>query len=752
MFVAAAGSAIADRACSTCPPGAFSTSSNLQACTPWTNCGPAELESSPGTTTTDRTCQSCVSTVQFGASTSYLPTPSYNLFAVGDLNRDGKPDLVATPTASDRYLRVALGVGDGSFISQTAVTLSHFPNELKLFDFDRDGVLDVVLACDDGFVSFKRGLGTGAFAPSVDLALSIAPTSMDVGDVNRDGILDLVVGDPGPDLLGILLGNGDGTFFSSSTVPSGGSTQSVALADVDRDGALDVVTSNSNGDLGLVVGRGDGTFAAPRLFTSVGANRRLALGDLNGDTRVDVVALPSGTGKFVALMGDGAGGFTPLTAQDAGSSPISVRLSDLDRDGILDLIVASQFGLGLYVLTGHGDGGFASPMLVRAGKPNVGEGFDVNNDGWPDLLASDAAFGRIFVALNTTPRLCPWKFGTPTEVVDAGTTSSVTLEDLDRDGRLDLISTQPSLGRAAVHFAAAGGTFSSAGSFSGATPREAASGDFNRDGKPDFGLVNAGTSTVSIFLGNGDQTFAAPADHVLGPTSAPAGLTSVDLNRDGRLDLLAADPGTNTLLFLQGDGAGGFDPPTTFSIGTGAGPSALAVGDLNRDGRLDVLTANSATGDVTVLLGSSTGVLGAPSIVAAGAGTAGIAVGDLNLDGILDLATTSSVTNSVRVRLGDGAGGLLTESTLAVGLSPGPVAVIDANGDGKPDLITVDRVGGTTSVLYGLGDGSFLPAVSTMTTAPPLSGLAFGDLNRDGKPDLAVGSNHGVELLLGGYH
>ncbi len=283
----------------------------------------------------------------------------------------------------------------------------------------------------------------------------------------------------------------------------------------------------------------------------------------------------------------------------------------------------------------------------------------------------------------------------------------------------------------------------------GSNPFTVVTGDFNGDGKLDLAVVNSG---VSIFLGNGDGTFRAHGDYTTGPS--PAAVAVGDFNGDGKLDLAVADNGGDVNILL-GNGDGTFRPHVGYA--TGNSPSSVAVGDFNGDGKLDLAVANSGASNgisnVSVLLGKGDGTFDAAVNYSAGFGANSVAVGDFNRDGRLDLVVSNFGTGNVSVLLGKGDGTFQTPVDYGAFI-PVSVAVGDFNGDGKLDLavasIPSGNVGpGTVSILLGKGDGTFQSAVD-YSVGSNLAAVAVGDFNGDGKLDLAVANGGGdVSILLG---
>jgi uncharacterized delta-60 repeat protein len=234
------------------------------------------------------------------------------------------------------------------------------------------------------------------------------------------------------------------------------------------------------------------------------------------------------------------------------------------------------------------------------------------------------------------------------------------------------------------------------------------------------------------------------------------GLTVADLNGDGHPDVISPDsaaPDSDGVSVFLNSGTGTFGAPVVYttSNGTLSGlqPYAVATGDFNGDGHVDVASANYESGTLSVLFGNGDGTLGAPTVYTAGGTPNGIAVGDLNGDGHPDIAVVNRESDTVSVFLNQGNGTFAPAVNYAVGSGPNGVAIADLNGDGRMDIVTAN-LGGSLSVLLNAGGGTFAPAVPVSDTGSPIF-VAVADLNGDGHPDLIVSNNSAstVDVFLG---
>ena len=254
-------------------------------------------------------------------------------------------------------------------------------------------------------VGVLLGNGDGSFQPTKTIALGATPTSAALADVNHDGKLDIVTtGSPGSQnwKLLVLLGNGNGTFQSprNFALEDASSIGSLVVADVNGDGNTDVVIESDSGSVGVLLGSGDGNFGAVRTFASVG-NGPLAVADLNHDHKPDVVTVTDelDTGLVSILIGNGDGTFSaPQTSSVPGGSDSAV-ISDVNGDGVPDIIMADY---GPYtptgdspncvgVLMGNGDGTFQAQRTFGTGPGPISAAVaDVNGDGKPDIISANA--------------------------------------------------------------------------------------------------------------------------------------------------------------------------------------------------------------------------------------------------------------------------------------------------------------------------------------------------------------------------
>jgi len=360
--------------------------------------------------------------------------------------------------------------------------------------------------------------------------------------------------------------------YSASTYSAGAGSfpRSLAVADVNGDGRPDLVTANyGNSTAGVLLGQAGGGFAPVSAYP-IGANsypQGIAVADVNGDGRPDLVtANNNNSGTVGVLLGLAGGGFSPVSNYPTGGVyAISVAVADVNGDGRSDLVTANNGDNTVGVLLGQAGGGFSPGITYPTAAVHFPQGIavrDVNGDGRPDLVTANFA-----------------------------SSAGVLLQ-------------QAGGGFAAISAYSTGVNSTPVGSNSG--PGSVTVADVNGDGLPDLVTANYYSSAAGVLLGQAGGGFAATSTYATGAYSSPLGIAVGDVNGDGRPDLVTANDGNGTAGVLLGQAGGGFGAANAYSTGASRGPEDVAVADVNGDGRLDLVTANAGSNTVSVLLNTGT--------------------------------------------------------------------------------------------------------------------------------------------------
>ena len=690
--------------------------------------------------------------------------------AIVDFNDDGDPDMVTANRASNSVaILLGNGAGDFSLTSASPIAVGSGPAALAAGDLDGDTHPDLVVANSSAnTLSVLLGDGAGGFSEATGSPITVGtnPRAVAIGDLDGDTDLDVVVSNQGLGTVSVLLGDGTGQFTAATGSPEtvGTSPAAVALGDLNGDGDLDLVTGNvGNSTATVLLGDGTGDFtAAPASPISLGGPPvSIALGDLDHNGTLDLVTANSTSNKIAVLLGDGAGGFAAVAGSPfaVGTYAQSVAVGLVDADTDVDIVVANLNSYNFTVLLGDGTGGFAgasgSPFYIGYNLRSLALGY-LDDDSNLDVALANTA-GTVHVYLGNGSGGMSAAAGSPFPTGGTAAPGALAVGDIDGDGRLDLATANTGTDNVSLFLGDATNVLERVWSPLpvGASPSSPAFGDLDGDG--DLDLVVGSADGLDVLLGDGAAGFTAASGSPF-TVAAPSDLELGDVNADGRLDVVTVNQTAGTVGVLLGDGDGTFTaaPGSPFSAGSGA--RSLALGDIDSDGDLDVVTANWSAGTVSRLLGDGTGAFTSGGTLSAGSNVTVVTLGDLDDDGNLDLVVLNA-SNQCYIYLGDGLGSfsLASGSPFAPGTGAYSLALGDLDGDGALDLAIghVIFAGSKVSVWLGGGDGTFTSAsgspYSYAAGIDPNS-VTLVDLTGDGKLDLITANGgyagHNVTVLV----
>jgi len=609
---------------------------------------------------------------------------------VADLNGDGLLDL-STANTLDDSLAIFYQVEPGYFWEEPELlgdaTTTDGPHSIAVADLNGDGRPDLVSAnsvSNTLTIFHQEQTRTFGAAPDVTLGDFTSlddPRSVIAADLNGDGLLDLAAANFAGDDLVVFLQPSEG--FVNTVTPDivlgntglGSGPLFVDAADLDGDGRLDLISANHTDDnLHLYLQKVSGDFPSSsplilgsELITSEPQSVRAA--DLNGDGRLDVIAASAGTGNLTVFFQTVSGDYATdpdLSVGDANTivDVVSVAAADLNGDRLLDILTADSLTGHLTVFSQAAPGVFSTvPELV---------------------LGADDALDR--------PRY-------------------VAIADLSGDGCLDLVSANFRGDNLAVFFQTAAGSFDESpdlllgDSSSVDGPECVAAADLNSDGRFDLVSANAKGDNLAVFLQDATGAFPSSPDHLLGDvevTRQPGFVIALDLDGNGLGDVVSANKlGDHLSLFFQNT-PGGFSGTPDLQLGynSQSRPVGLAAADLNGDGLLDLVSSNSDAGSLTVWFQTEPRHFSTTPLVLDGPGSAAtlvsLSASDLNEDGQLDVVAADTSGNQLVAYLQIAPGIFNGTPHIVVGgktstQDPRFLVTADLNGDGSLDLVTRNR-------------------------------------------------------------
>jgi hypothetical protein len=632
-------------------------------------------------------------------TTSELLTGTAAALVAADVNGDGYPDLLVQIFSGGSALPITvyLSNGDGTFTVGTTVLPSTATESFTADDINGDGKVDLVVMTANQILVLL-GDGTGKFGTAIATAANNTLSNFPyvaTGDFNGDGKKDLILSN-----LVVLLGDGTGNFTAAPSSPITASGPPV-VGDWNNDGKQDVAfetTGTGGGIITTYLGNGDGTFTVSNSYATIAGATYLSASDLDGDGNTDLYVGEANGGIFgpdynsngllQAVMGVGNGTFAGAQAypngtyDKTGSALDPFATADFHGKGYQDVLMLTDTGLEM--LTNNGKGAFTE-TTVPGIVPTAIEAADMNGDGKSDAIFAEGSSGTYDIAVA---------LGNGDGTFETKTTTAVP-----------------------------------------ALPGRLLVGDFNGDGKPD--IVMTSGDSVYLLLNEGNGTLKAPT-LVNTEANQVTGIVAADLRNNGKLDLVLTEAalfnatGPGAVGVLLGDGNGSFQPETDITVGFL--PVAVATGDMNKDGKVDLVVASGvdqvqSTTSLYVLPGKGDGTFGtATSSLLNSNYVMALAVSDLNQDGNLDVLIPACCGDSfTSIALGSGNGNFSSIGNLPLAGSSMAAGAVDLNGDGTPDLlINSNAVGSDLVVMLSQSAPATAPTPTTTTLSASATSVAAG--------------------------
>jgi len=655
----------------------------------------------------------------------------------------------------------------------------------RLLDLRRMRAVKLASRAQAGLGGHPEAAESSAVMPGIQqrptLPAGGVPTSVATGDFNQDGHMDFIVANGADNDLWLYLGNGDGTFRLPRVIALSKGVAPVYLVtgDLRGNGKLDLVLAETDSQsVGVLLGNGDGTFGYEQIYTLPQPPSAVVIDDFNHDGKPDIAAVmqttidptTQGVSDLALLTGDGTGNFnTPVTSENWGffSTAWNIASGDVNGDGLPDVLITGPGLENSQIYLNNGDGTFRAGQIIQensiADALLDGRLVDIDGDGCLDAVVAD---GNSVVWVATGD--CSGNFASPKPVYMGDSNAAVRLVDVNGDGHLDIVTSSlpdinPAYGSVAgntlsVAFGDGKGNFGLARNYIGKSQAYSlAVADFNGDGKPDFVTANNDSDTVTVYQNDGSGGFGFPQGvyaGVLGqmpPDTPTSPLSFSDLNGDGKMDAFLLERGggeTFATSFLN-DGTGRFNGAIASAVGLAGWntsgldttPEDYRLGDFRNTGHQDMVAVGGSVDYILFLKGNGDGTFAKGTPVTTPGAVGMLTTGDFNHDGKLDFVAVGDGALTAFLGNGDGTFTAGKPTSFTDGANwPYRAYTGDFNRDGKLDVL-VFMWGNVYPInvpdlweFDGNGDGTFQAGRQLFANFQP---FVLADLNNDGHPDLA---------------
>ncbi len=633
---------------------------------------------------------------------------------IADFDADGKNDIAVTNSVTGNFsvLRNTSTPGNLTFANRVNFVQPGNPTDIKSGDLNGDGKPDIITIHDINAVAISRNTSTPgviSFVSQGNIGLSSPPSSLFINDLNLDGNPEIIMGSQV--YVTIIPNNSsNGTLTFAAKIETGliNLNDAVAVADLNGDGKPDIIMGNSfmkNTSVNGVL-----SFDAPVSYSNAEQAFRIEIGDLNNDGKPDLAAIYQSSNEIGLFLNTSTG--TSITFSQQG-----------------------RYSTGYF--------------------PNYLAIADMNGDSFPDISVGCWEFDALSVFANTSSTAGPLTFLNKTNYATNRAPWHVAVGDLDGDGKPDMAATNRNAGNISILRFQIEPVSAIVPTIQSFTPAAGPVGTIVQITGTHF----SSTASENIVFFGAVRASVISASNTALSVKVPAGSTYEPISVTNQHGLTAYSYKPFNITFPGGSGnltAASFDPFISFP--TGAGVSRVALGDLDGDGKTDIVTSNTDDNSIAVLRNVSAGSLLAfapKADYAVGLAPLGISIGDIDGDGKPDVAVVNQNSYNFSLFRNTSVPGTISfadkidfASSAQEFSSPQSISIRDIDGDGKPDIVIAVGSDLQLSFFRNISTGSniaFAPIVGYGNFAiASIHSLAINDFDRNGKPDVVAAPGLGA--------
>jgi hypothetical protein len=598
-----------------------------------------------------------------------------------DLNGDGLLDVISSSSGDNKLAWYEQTLND-RYIVRIIDSKITGTESFDIGDLDGDGDIDIVAAAYLGnFINWYENDGAGNFTLRSLITAYKLPRAVCIADIDSDGDLDIVSTSSTSKTIDWFDNNGNKTFTKKGVATGITTPWFVTTSDIDEDGDMDVLATARDMDVVILYkNNGSEAFTSQTIDNKADGAECVAVADINNDGNFDIIACSYWDNKIKWYKNDGSLNFTMNLITSAASGVRSIFLDDVDLDNDIDVVYGSYWLDKVAWFENDGTGGFPTEHIVSNDNngPQFVSCYDLDGDGEDEFLTASSDDNKISWSRNIND------------------SEIVTME-----------LTYPSIGSETSIIA-----------------------DIDSDGDKDV-LVTAQMAEIVFWFENLGNNDFLPHD-IIKQTKGIRYAEAGDMNNDGYVDIIIGEYYANKISILYNDGAQNFSKT---EIATLNGIQCIVINDVNKDGRLDMVTASRNDDKICWFKQNTDGTFTEVVISNTADAASSVEVSDFDKDGNIDILSTSVNDDMSCWYQNDGSGNFTKKKITESNDYPVTISVGDINADGYNDCIIGSR--NDNSISYYKNDGSMNFTESVVDGAIGwISNAIVEDLNFDGYPDI----------------